>query len=368
MSLMVNEMHFKLVQLINEFNISFTPLKDLKFKFGDLRQISVRLRPPTEREREKYKGYKLLFCEARSKQNLSNEVHNIFSRLSLNQMPEDFRKPISLSRYDEMAYSCIDDEGIIEKGVVPSVRFFSTEFQDFEAKILNELTVCIKKTVKTIRWKLNRGTSHDPVKGSLGVFWSFNGRTWKEMPRALDFSTSIDIIPNIYGAELKKINSLIKNQDTEPLGHELFLEAWGQRFDNPRSSLVVGIVSAEVGLKQCIANLVPDARWLVDELPSPPLRKMVAEYVPMLPARLKIENKVLGLPKKVKKALTDGVELRNKTIHVGSDAPSRIELEELLLSVLDLLYLLDYYCGYEWAINNIRSETLEAMKQEYNLR
>ncbi len=95
---------------------------------------------------------------------------------------------------------------------------------------------------------------------------------------------------------------------------------------------------------------------------------MVAEYVPMLPARLKIENKVLGLPKKVKKALTDGVELRNKTIHVGSDAPSRIELEELLLSVLDLLYLLDYYCGYEWAINNIRSETLEAMKQEYNLR
>ena len=112
-------------------------------------------------------------------------------------------------------------------------------------KILNELTVCIKKTVKTIRWKLKRGTSHDPVNRSLGVFWSFNGRTWKEMPRALDFSTSIDIIPNIYNAELKKINSLIKNQDTEPLGHELFLEAWGQRYDNPRSSLVVGIVSAE---------------------------------------------------------------------------------------------------------------------------
>jgi hypothetical protein len=55
MSLMVNEMHFKLVQLINELEISFTPLKDLKFKFGDLRQISVRLRPLTEREREKYR-------------------------------------------------------------------------------------------------------------------------------------------------------------------------------------------------------------------------------------------------------------------------------------------------------------------------
>jgi hypothetical protein len=159
------------------------------------------------------------------------------------------------------------------------------------------------------------------------------------------------------------MESFLKAETNEPLGHELFLEAWNERHTNPRSALILVIAAAEVGFKECVGRLVPEAEWLVNHVPSPPLHTMFSEYLPLLPAKRMFQGKVLPPPKKILSVLRRGIEARNETTHVGTPPPKADELHELLLSVCDLLYLLDYYCGHDWGIGNIRHEVREEMER-----
>jgi hypothetical protein len=43
-------------------------------------------------------------------------------------------------------------------------------------------------------------------------------------------------------------------------------------------------------------------------------------------------------------------------------------LKELLLAIRDLLYLLDFYCGFEWALDQIRDEVRQEMVNEFGLK
>jgi hypothetical protein len=150
--------------------------------------------------------------------------------------------------------------------------------------------------------------------------------------------------------------ALAEGKMNEPLAHALYREAWEQRMSNPRSALVLGMVAAEVGFKQCVGELLPEARWLVDNVPSPPIVSMIKNYLPLLPTKLKINGAVVPPPKEITRSLQQGVEARNRTVHVGASPPDGVELKELLLSVRDLLYILNYYCGFDWALTNVRPE------------
>lgn len=163
------------------------------------------------------------------------------------------------------------------------------------------------------------------------------------------------------------MEAMMNAGDSEPLGHELFLEAWGLRWGNPRSSLIIGMCAAEIGFKQCIGKLVPDAEWLANNVPTPPLDRMLSTYLPLLPAKLKIEGRVLKPSARIRNAIKKGIEVRNRTVHVGSEPPKGEFLEELLLSIRDLLYLLDFYCGFQWALEYIRDEVRAEMVREFGL-
>lgn len=47
---------------------------------------------------------------------------------------------------------------------------------------------------------------------------------------------------------LEELNDLALQDDEEPLAHQLLREAWDLRYSNPRSSVVIGVSAAEVGL------------------------------------------------------------------------------------------------------------------------
>lgn len=166
---------------------------------------------------------------------------------------------------------------------------------------------------------------------------------------------------------IEELENLMRAAVNEPVGHDLFLEAWQQVGTNPRSALIIGMAAAQIGFKQCVGRLVPDAEWLADNVPSPPLPKMVSEYLPLLPAKLKIAGRVLKPPRSIRTELHNGVKARNGTAHAGSESPKTEDLEKLLLAVRDLLYLLDLYCGFDWAIEHIRDEVKEEMIEEFAL-
>jgi hypothetical protein len=162
----------------------------------------------------------------------------------------------------------------------------------------------------------------------------------------------------------EEIKALLTRNFEEPLGHQLFREAWNLRISNPRSALVIGVAAAEVGVKKLIGTLVPDARWLIEEIQSPPLGRLLRKYLPTLPMKIRFFGSTTGFPKALIKALESGVEKRNKTVHAGEPPPVRSELETTLRAVNDLLWICDFYLGNTWAAAYISPETVRAWTDE----
>jgi hypothetical protein len=61
---------------------------------------------------------------------------------------------------------------------------------------------------------------------------------------------------------------MVEAGDREPVALQLFREAWELKRSNPRSALAIGIAAAEIGVKDLIASLIPNALWLVTPSPA----------------------------------------------------------------------------------------------------
>jgi hypothetical protein len=105
----------------------------------------------------------------------------------------------------------------------------------------------------------------------------------------------------------------------------------------------------------------PHAAWLVENLPTPPLDKVLIQYVPNLPVKLTINGSNPFVPKQIIARIREAMESRNKTAHTKGKRLSPDSLEGILRAIRDLLWLFDYHCGHAWALNNIRPEILDAL-------
>jgi hypothetical protein len=157
------------------------------------------------------------------------------------------------------------------------------------------------------------------------------------------------------------VQKLLQVQSRQPLYHDLFREAWQNQRDNPRSALVMGIAAAETGFKTTMIDLNPSVKWIVENLQSPPLDRMLRDYFSELPVRNRIKGEVRRPPKSIITTIKQGIELRNKLVHGRDESPSHETVRRTLEAVRDLLYLLDYYRGYDWALERLRPETATSL-------
>jgi hypothetical protein len=147
----------------------------------------------------------------------------------------------------------------------------------------------------------------------------------------------------------------------EPVAHQLLVEAFEQSRSNPRGAFVLAVAAAEVGVKQYAARGGESESWLLSELPSPPLTKLLKDYLPLLTTRRTTNGEVI--PRSIRASLDSAVQTRNKIVHRGAGAPSSIVLTELLATVNDLLYLLDWLSGSEWAFDLVRPNVRQEWAQ-----
>jgi hypothetical protein len=192
-------------------------------------------------------------------------------------------------------------------------------FSDFTHEAHHALSDAAVHALKLWRWRMGYPTEPNPVRFLKSFEWSGNSNDWTPIRNVfkpnMSFDFSVRKETKVTEDIVESLKSLSLDNAQEPLSHELFQEAWSQRDDNPRSSLVMGIAAAETGVKHLMSTLVPAAAWLVEEIPSPPLVQIPEKYVPSLHARLTINGKVLPLPDWLMKILTKGVQLRNKIVH-----------------------------------------------------
>ena len=241
-------------------------------------------------------------------------------------------------------------------------------FPDFVEEAHKALSYAAVRAVKLWRWRIGYRSDQNPIRRFKSFEWSIDGEDWKPAPVGIELGLRAGIPRSKITDELvESILSLSQSDIEEPLAHELFQEAWGQRDANPRSALVMGIAAAETGVKHLISTLVPAAerpKWLVKHTQSPPLVRLLEEYLPLLPTRLKIKGKVLPPPTWLIEEIRDGVTRRNKIVHGDKTELKSDSLLEILKAVHDLLYLFDLYAGHEWAAQHLSVRMCSSLANE----
>ena len=172
---------------------------------------------------------------------------------------------------------------------------------------------------------------------------------WKTLPHGLWVGVQND--PDrlrLTPAQESSILSL--SRAGEPLGQDLLQEAWRLVASNPRSSLTTGVAAVETRLKELIVDLVPETAWLIKNLQSPPVVKLVTNFLETLPAKCQIAGRVVRPSKAILRELEWAITQRNNLVHGSLESdldPERVK--RFLRQARSLLYLLDYYAGHEWA-------------------
>ena len=285
-------------------------------------------------------------------------------RILIEKIPED-RLSKDINRNDLFIYA-ITQRTLTQKREKQFAEITSTlsnSLKEFMTLIWNDLYDVLMQTINGYRWRLRNESATNPIK-----FWNFNyyssdGFNWKAFPisPALMATWGLPVKQEYTNEEFKSIGELLSVNHTEPLGHNLLHEAWDLRRTNPRSSLVIGIAAAETGFKQFCATLAPDASWLIENVPSPPMVKMLEEYLPLVNTKHKIYGHTLPPPEALIKVLKKGIQLRNGVVHGKHTDLKKETVEEILNAVRDLLYLLDFYNGHVWAWEHVNSTYLHEL-------
>jgi hypothetical protein len=280
------------------------------------------------------------------------KVYGMFEQLAARTLP-DGSTPEPDADYMETE-NRIREEQSVPRSILPGA------LQDFIARANGELTDYLTRTVKVLRWRSGREGPHRPF-AYRGAHWSLDDEQWHYLPSEFSVSVSSHGSFSVRDPLREKVRELVQRGEDEPLSQELFREAWLERGANPRSALLLGVAAAEIGFKSCVGSLVPDAEWLALNAPSPPLVQMLREYLPLLPAASKIGGQVVPPPDDVLDQIKIAVKLRNDLAHRGPIKLSPDRLEAILTAVADVLWMLDYYQGYGWALENLSTRTRMAL-------
>lgn len=236
---------------------------------------------------------------------------------------------------------------------------------DFCNEIKKELDEYASRVFKLIRWRSNSSGPANQIYGTEYLF-SFDGKQWHRLPHTQGVFIDVHRFISVTDSSKKEILEFFQIGIDEPLGHSLFREAWRLQKSNPRSSIIMGISALEIGIKECISNLQPETLWLLENSPTPPLVQILNEYIPKLPFKILNKDRILLPSKRMIEDVKDGISMRNKLIHTGKIKLNQRKIGGILLTIEDLLWLLDYYKGFEWAIKYIRPSVVKELASRHS--
>lgn len=245
------------------------------------------------------------------------------------------------------------------KGKHDGLSIFGDKYANYiknKSLIIQELIV---KFLQIIIWRMKiRGIPSSLYVSPTSLFWGelsrsvkcFDDIDFKQIPTGI---TEVGI-PGKDELELTReneieISELLNSGGNMPLGHGLLREAWRIHESNQRSALVIAIAAVETQVKEFITHSAPETEWLIENFPSPPLHKIIKDYLPRLTSYSGEANLIPQIPKEWRSILHDAVEKRNKVVHGRFVNIDHEELILVLNTVFDFLYFLDYHSGEKWA-------------------
>lgn len=292
-----------------------------------------------------------IVCRALLQKDVSEKMHAFLNNVTIHTFkgPTITTSDVSIDFTRSFEAFVTSDEKNVDKSLIAFCNEIKRELDDYAVR-----------TFRILRWRTNASGPHNYVHGAEYRF-SFDGTTWHVLPKSFGAFFDLHRFISLDEDKNKDIVKSVSNGQDEPLGHSLFREAWRLRGSSPKSSIIMGIAAAEIGLKDCISTLLPDTSWLLDNTPSSPIIQIITEYLPTLPIKVTIENKIPLPSKTIIESIKKGVSMRNRLVHSGRASLNHSTIGDILFSIEDLLWLLDFYKGYTWAFDYIRPKVKKEM-------
>jgi hypothetical protein len=335
---------FRVSSFLDVVDLNLAPNYEALFtehRTGDV----VSFRAPTQTERDTYKTSSAL-CTAVGVRTPEVSIISTLESLASLRIPPNVQDIKLWKDFVEgpipLGERVVDPEVRLDPNTVLRHDLLPDPVCKFIVKAEGELTSYANRAAKLLRWRLNLGGSHELLQRKLLSQWSFdNGESWIPLP--IDFRISISSLAprTLDSDEVDFLQTAIDANLTEPLAHEILQEATSLCQKNPRSSLIMAVLAAEVGIKQFVISAAPQTEWLVENLQSPPIVKIAVELIPVLAK--------MNIPEPIIDDLKTAVNLRNAMIHRGVANLKQDRLSKSIRAVGLLLNWLDANRGEVWA-------------------
>lgn len=328
----------------------------LRIALDDQRKTLVIIRFPTDDE-VTYKRYKphnvLIICE--QDHPISDEAENILSCLEKRVLPPGSIRVLETDRF-------LDENGTVRERHVVPLKAMPMFYQHIQHGIYDGLYRCLQRSFRLLRWRYNLQSPANPLQLRIDIEYTRDNETWIPAPftltARLDFSVSRRIKGDSFINDVaNEMRVVMLAMNDEPIGHMLWREAWEERNNNLRTSIVMAVAAAEVAVKSCIANRCPDTRWLFENIQSPPLGRILRKYWPTISHMPLVNKDRLIIPTSMIKKIEEAVEYRNNIVHVGNVEVGYAKVLEILETIHDLLAICDCAQGHFWAFEHLRDDT-----------
>jgi hypothetical protein len=309
--------------------------------------IRLRIYPTTH----KTKKTRMILCEALGSWPAPTEVVSVLRTIANGSFPassiEKLQQKVTKYRSPKLSMS---------------MEEMPDTFRSFCRQAGITLSRAIQRFVGVLRWRIGILNAF-PLWAYGSEFSADGGVVWHWLPH--DISGKVQIgegLPTaLSSAVVEDAKKLIAEGKEDSSSRQLFREAWALRLSNPRAALTVGYASLEVGCKELIGKLVPEAKWLAMEAPTPSLDKMLTHFLPQLPKKLNFKGGP-AIPPPLLKHVREAMKARNTLAHKGEFDWNDEKLEAVLGSFNDLLLMFDVYAGQRWASELVSYETLKLLR------
>ena len=335
-------MLFKLSYTVQHLDILSEEI--LNFRLEGAENIHLSVRAPNKEERSKdHKSFNA-FLDILGEFEPTKKSHMVFIALADGKRPPEGEKAMSA------------EDMIHRDGPSYGLDYYPNPFVSFVDEIHSKLNSVGDALVSILRWRYAQEGPRSPIGGGSLVFSNDNGNSWYPLPARYSIRnvTPPHSFLDPHKTDYEEIIELLESNLREPVGHELLREAIELKNQSPRSAVLVAVSALEVATKAVIIDKVSDAEWLVEKMQSPPVVDILFDYFPRLfPDVTKFYE--LKKDQGIIKTIADAVRIRNEIAHKGFAPPTHEKVAEIILAVKAILWVCDYYSGYRWAEQNIKS-------------
>lgn len=280
-------------------------------------------------------------------------------------MPDE--TPVSLPYILKHRGEVVTSHGEIAKGYSPTSEFLPKELQELLISTGNELSEHADRFVKLLRWLSNadgQAEVREEKDSRFGLYWKTTQEEYHHvpMPKQGPFDLGMQAGLQWTDQNQQTFSELWRSDCEEPLGHQLLREAKGIVEQNPQSALLICYSALEVGTKQHIGTCVPGALWLAVNAPTPPLLKILIDYLPKIHDRNESLNNWSKINSLLKKTIKSFTEDRNRLAHRGEKIAG--SLDDYLRLTENLLYAFDVFEGHDWAKDHVSKEFADKLGWE----